>query len=130
MTPNRLFKTILCIFIGLAAQSLSAKEQVAEFSGATSGNSPEFEVRAPWIIDWLVSGDPGQYDVVDVALVNAATGSFEGEVLRSRTAGNGVRLFDQSGRFYLRIDASMMHWTFKVIQLTPEEAMRYTPKAG
>ena len=81
-------------------------------------------------MDWLVSGEPGQYEVVDIALVNADTGAFEGVAVRSKTAGNGVRLFDQSGRFYFRVDASMMNWKIKVVQLTPEEAEQYRPKTG
>ena len=85
-------------------------------------------MRAPWIIDWTVSGEPGQYDVVDIALVNAKTGAFEGVAVKSKTAGNGVRLFEQGGRYYFRVAASMMNWRIKVLQLTPEEARKYTPK--
>ena len=118
----------LAILLGLAAQDVNAERQIAQFSGSSNGNTVDFEVRAPWIMDWLVSGEPGQYEVVDIALVNANTGTFEGVAVRSKTAGNGVRLFDQSGRFYFRVDASMMNWRIKVIQLTPQEAEQYKPK--
>jgi hypothetical protein len=118
----------LAILLGVAAQDVNAERQIAQFSGSSNGTTADFEVRAPWIMDWLVSGDPGQYEVVDIALVNASTGMFEGVAVRSKTAGNGVRLFDQSGRFYFRVDASMMNWRIKVIQLTLEEAEQYKPK--
>ena len=118
----------LAILLGVAAQDVNAERQIAQFSGSSNGNTADFEVRAPWIMDWLVSGEPGQYEVVDIALVNANSGMFEGVAVRSKTAGNGVRLFDQSGRFYFRVDASMMNWRIKVIQLTPEEAEQYKPK--
>ena len=118
----------LAILLGLAAPDVNAERQIAQFSGSSNGNTSDFEVRAPWIMDWLVSGEPGQYEVVDIALVNANTGMFEGIAVRSKTAGNGVRLFDQSGRFYFRVDASMMKWRIKVIQLTPQEAEQYKPK--
>ena len=117
---------ILCV----VAQNASAERLIAQFDGEANRNTGSFEVRAPWIMDWLVSGESGQYEVVDIALVNADTGAFQGVAVRSKTAGNGVRLFDQSGRFYFRVDASMMKWKIKVIQLTPDEAEQYKPKTG
>ena len=121
-------RAVLALLLGVAAQDVSAERLIAEFSGTSNRNTADFEVRAPWIMDWLVSGEPGQYEVVDIALVNANTGVFEGVAVRSKTAGNGVRLFEQSGRFYFRVDASMMKWRIKVIQLTPQEAEQYKPK--
>ena len=130
MAKRQFVPVVLALLMGMAAQDASAERQVAEFSGKSSGNTREFEVRAPWIMDWLVAGEPGEYEVADIALVNASTGMFEGVVVRSKTAGNGVRLFDKSGRYYFRVDSSMMNWHIKVIQLTAEEAERYKPKQG
>ena len=62
--------------------------------------------------------------------MNAGTGAHEGSVLQTKYAGNGVKLFEQSGRSYFRVDATMMNWYLTVIQLTPEEAKLYTPKSG
>lgn len=130
MARRQLALVVLALTLGMAAQDASAERQVAEFTGKASGNTGEFDVRAPWIMDWLVAGEPGEYEVADIALVNANTGMFEGVVVRSKTAGNGVRLFDKSGRYYFRVDSSMMNWRIKVVQLTPEEAEQYTPKTG
>lgn len=121
-------RAVLALLLGVATQDVGAERLIAEFSGTSNRNTADFEARAPWIMDWLVSGEPGQYEVVDIALVNGNTGVFEGVAVRSKTAGNGVRLFEQSGRFYFRVDASMMKWRIKVIQLTPEEAEQYKPK--
>jgi len=118
----------LFIALGVVAPGAHAERQVAQFSGDSSGNTAEFEVTAPWIMDWLVAGDPGQYEVVSMALVNAETGGYEGVALKTKTAGNGVRLFEQSGRYYFRVDASMMDWNIKVIELTADEAEQYKPK--
>jgi hypothetical protein len=107
-----------------------AEQLVQEFSGSSSSTTQDFEVRAPWILDWRVSGELSEVVAVDVALVNAATGAYEGRVLQTKNAGNGVRLFNQGGRFYLRVDATMMNWKLKVIQLTKEEAEQYTPKSN
>jgi hypothetical protein len=128
MRTKGLVAAALGIALGIAAQGVNAEEQIAQFSGGSSGNTAEFAVESPWIIDWLVSGDPGQYEVVDVALVNAITGAYEGIAIKTKTAGNGVRLFDKGGRYYFRVDASMMNWNIKVIQLTTKEAEQYKPK--
>jgi hypothetical protein len=107
-----------------------AEELIKEFKGSRSTHTLEFEVQAPWIMDWRLSGDGNQVSAVDVSLFNAGTGIHEGVVLRSKMPGNGVRMFDKSGRFYFRVDATLMDWTLKVIQLTEEEAKAYTPKSN
>lgn len=130
MRKQQVARIALVLALGFAAQEVAAERMIAQFSGESNRNTGSFEARAPWIMDWIVSGEAGQYEVVDIALVNADTGVFEGVAVRSKTAGNGVRLFEQSGRFYFRVDASMMNWKIKVIELSPEEAERYKPKSG
>jgi len=114
------------VLFGMATE-VDAAEIIGQYSGSESGNTAEFEVQAPWIVDWLISGDPGRYDAVNVALIDAATGAYEGLILKAKEAGNGVRLFEQGGRYYFRVDASMMDWRLKVVQLTPDEAKLYKP---
>lgn len=126
-------KPILILVAALVAgfsTCASAETVIGTWSGDRSQSTPEFEVRAPWILDWRVTGDLSQVVAVDVSLMNAATGAHEGSVLQTKAAGNGVRLFDQSGRFYFRVDSTLMGWTLKVIQLTREEAEAYTPKSN
>ena len=129
MWKQQVARIALAVVLGFAAQDVAAERLIAQFSGESNRNTGTFEVRAPWIMDWIVSGEAGQYEVVDIALVNANTGVFEGVAVRSKTAGNGVRLFEQSGQFYFRVDASMMNWKIKVIQLSAEEAKLYEPKS-
>ncbi|MEJ2535341.1 MAG: hypothetical protein P8008_07765 [Gammaproteobacteria bacterium] len=101
---------------------------MAEFSGSSSRITPEFEVEAPWLLDWRVSSD-GAYELaVEVGLQQAGTGIHEGRVLMAKFPGNGVRLFDQGGRFYFRVDSQFANWSLKVQQLTDEEAALYTPR--
>jgi len=106
-----------------------AEQLVKEFTGNRSMNTAEFEVQAPWIVDWRVTGELSKVVAVDVSLINATTGAYEGRVIQTKTAGNGVKLFNESGRYYFRVDATMMGWTLKVKQLTKEEAKLYTPKS-
>ncbi len=112
------------------APAASAEELITQFSGSRSSDTAEFDVRAPWIVDWRVSGELSQVVAVEVTMFNAGTGAYEGMVLQTKTAGNGVRLFNESGRYYFRVNATMMNWTLKVIQLSKEEAAQYTPKSN
>ncbi len=111
-----------------AALPATAEEEVYRFRGSESRVSAEFEVQAPWVLDWRVTTD-GVFDAaVEVSLEQAGTGVHQGRVLMTKSAGNGVRLFDQGGRFYLRLNPSQANNTLVVKQLTAAEAERYTPR--
>lgn len=112
----------------LASCPAPAEELVREFRGDRPMQTEEFEVRAPWILDWRVTGEFVEELAVDVSLVGAEFGIHEGNVLKARDPGNGVRLFNEGGRFYFRVDSTFAGWTLRVYQLTPEEAKLYTPK--
>ncbi len=118
---------VLGLLLAGSAMNAQAEQLVRTFSGERTGTTAEFEVKAPWIMDWRTTGDYSKVAAVDVSLFNAKTGIHEGTALRTKVSGNGVRLFEQSGRFYFRVDATLMGWTLKVIQLTPEEAEQYKP---
>jgi hypothetical protein len=120
--------------IGLCAALLSVfnhaagEELVAEFSGDKSTVTEEFEVEAPWVIDWLVTSEYRTGASIEVSLVDANLGSHLGYVVSTTGTGDGVKLFDQGGRFYIRVNATLMHWLLRVKALSEEEAEGYTPK--
>jgi hypothetical protein len=116
----------LCLF--LASKGAMAAETILEYKGSASRITPEFEVKAPWILDWRVTTDGNYESAVDVSLEEAGTGVHQGRVLMTKFPGNGVRLFDQGGRFYFRVNSAFATWTLKVQELTPEEAALYTPR--
>lgn len=124
-------KSLYLLVIGLVSCGLNApvygKEVVEEFSGTRSGHTGVFEVKAPWLLDWRLNGEFPQSLAIDVSLIEADTGVHVGVVLKSRYVSNGVRLFDQGGRFQFKIDATMARWMLRVEQLTDEEAALYTP---
>ena len=124
----RLQCLVFCVTLCCYVADADSKGLVREFSGSGSANTAEFEVRDPWMMDWRVTGEFIQQMGIDVSLVNAKTGVHEGTVLKVKWAGNGVRLFDQSGRFYFRVNSTMANWTLKVVQLSQEEADLYKPK--
>jgi hypothetical protein len=113
----------LCCFTG----NTFGKELIREFKGTGNKNTAEFEVKAPWIVDWRTHGDyPGQMAVeVNLATV---TGEYVGKIVTTKYVDNGVRLFNEGGTFILKVDASLASWTLRVEQLTRQEAETYIPK--
>ena len=105
-----------------------AEELIAEYQGTGNQNTMAFEVEAPWILDWRINSDYNKMVSFDLDLVDGMTGVLEGNILRAKALGNGVRMFNTSGKYRFRINASFIRWHLKVIQLTPEEAELYTPR--
>lgn len=110
------------------AFNANSKELIREFNGSESKTTAEFEVEAPWIVDWRVRGDyPGQM-AVHVELVSAPGGEFLGKIITTKYVHNGVKLLSESGRYRFQVDSSLAEWTLRVEQLTREEAETYIPK--
>jgi hypothetical protein len=120
--------TLLAVLSLVFAQSTQAKELVREFKGSRSTTTVEFEVSAPWILDWRITTDYPAQMGIDISLVESGTGAFQGSVLKTRWPGNGVRLFQESGKFQFKVVSNIAGWTLKVEQLTRKEAEQYTPK--
>ena len=117
------FVTICCF-----SSSVDARELIKEFKGSESRSTTEFEVKAPWIVDWRVSGDyPGQMAVA-VNLMDDLHGEYVGKIVTTKYVTNGVRLFDEGGRFHFEVNSSLANWTLRVIELTRQEAETYKPK--
>ncbi len=124
---KRLFSLLILVAFITTATTAHGKELVQKFTGSRSTETVEFEVRAPWLLDWWVNGEYPQAVGLEVSLVDARTGKHAGYLLKTKRPGNGLRLFDQSGTFRLKVDATMANWVLKVEQLTREEAEQYTP---
>lgn len=119
--------SVMILAMGFVSMA-NAADLVREFSGQGSDTTAEFEVEAPWIIDWRTRGDyPGQM-AFELTLVSAPSGDYVGKVATTKWVDNGVRLFNEGGRYKLRVDASLMDWTLKVEQLSKKEAEAYSVK--
>ena len=135
MLTKRLINSRYCtpcvaaLMLTLAGVSASAEELIVEFKGSGNRTTAEFKVRGPWILDWRINSDYTRMLAFDLDLVDGGTGVLKGSVLRTKSLGNGVRLFNQSGSYRFRINGSFIDWHLKVKQLTPAEAELYTPKA-
>ena len=128
MKTRHLLAALAAVFLATAAQTAVAKQVVAEFSGSSSSNTRQFDVQSPWLMEWQVSGDEGQYEVIEISLVDASTGMYQGIAVKSKTAGEGLRLFKEGGEYYFRVNSSLMNWHIKVSQLSEEEAEEYKAK--
>lgn len=119
-----LFVTLFCF-----SSAAVGKELIREFKGSNSKTTVEFEVKAPWIVDWRVTGDyPGQM-ALNVNLIEQKTGEYVGKIVTTKYVGNGVRLLDEGGIFHFQVDSSLVNtWTLRVEQLTRAEAETYKPR--
>ena len=116
------------LLLALLATHAGAAETVAQFRGSDSRHTADFEVRAPWILDWRVTTEGHAQAAVDVSLEAAGTGVHQGSVLKTKYPGNGVRLFSEDGEYYFRVKSLFAGWTLTVIELTDAEAAEYQPR--
>jgi hypothetical protein len=66
---------------------------------------------------------------LEVSLVDAKTGFLVGRIFKTKYAGNGVKIFNDGGRYRLRISSSFTNWNFKIKEITISEAESYSVKA-
>lgn len=129
MSPGQRLKGWLPVLaLCLSASVAKADEQSLEFTGSSSTTTPKFTVEAPWIIDWRVFSDFPQSMSIEIALLDGTTGMHAGLVKQTKELGTGVKLFEESGTYQLRIDSDLARWQVLVKELTTEEAEQYLPK--
>ncbi len=116
------------VLVLAVAVTASAKQLVKEFRGTGNSTTAEFQVEGPWVLDWRLDGDYDSLVALDVTLIDAHNGRHVGRILHTKYKGNGVKLFEDGGRYRLRISSTLARWTFKVEQITAEEAKLYTPR--
>jgi len=126
---QRVNRLVLALVWCALTGAVQAGELVRQFSGDRSKETAEFEVKAPWLIDWRVNSDFPNSMGISVVLLNAS-GAYEGLVFKTRAPGNGVRLIQEGGRYSFKVDATVANWSLKVEQLTAAEAEQYTPKTS
>ncbi len=114
----------LCCFSSIA----SSKELIKEFKGSESRTTAEFEVKAPWIVDWQTTGDYPGTMAVEVNLVTSPGGQYVGKIVSTKWIDNGVKLLNEGGKYQLVVNSTLINWTLRVVELTREEAETYTPK--
>ena len=110
-------------------QSINAEILIRDFKGSQSITTSEFDVSSPWLIDWRVNSNYKENMALEVSLVDAKTGFLVGRIFKTKYAGNGVKIFNDGGRYRLRVSSSFTNWNFKIKEITISEAESYTVKA-
>ncbi|MDH4073681.1 MAG: hypothetical protein OEV41_11335, partial [Gammaproteobacteria bacterium] len=121
-------RIFVCVALSFATAATFAEELIAEFQGSGNQTTVEFRVDAPWILDWRINSDYDKMVSFDLDIVDSQTGVLLGVAVRAKALGNGVRLFNTSGRYRFRINGSFIRWHLKVKELTPAEAALYKPR--
>ena len=114
----------------VASMNANAEETVKEFRGTGNTTTPIFTVESPWLLDWRLDGDFEALVALDITLVEAHTGRHVGRVLHTKRKGNGLKLFNYSGQYQLRISSTLARWTLKIQQIEREEEKLYTPRGS
>ena len=125
-----LFSIIVIAALCFFSSVVNAKELIMEFKGSDSRNTVDFEVKAPWIVDWRTTGDYPGVMALQVNLVSSPSGKFMGKIVSTKWVDNGVKMFNEGGRFRFQINSTLLNWTLRVEQLSKQEAAAYTPKNG
>lgn len=120
--------SVAVLSLGWVCIPASAEELIVEFNGNGNLTTAEFKVQAPWILDWRINSEYTRMLSFDLDLVDGRTGVLKGSILRTKSLGNGVRMFNESGTYRFRINGSFIDWYLKVKQLTTAEAELYEPK--
>ena len=119
---------VVALILATAPIANGAEELVTKFEGKDSTITASFSVNGPWLLDWRVNSDYSRFMAIDIILLDAETGLQVGRVKHKKEPDNGLRLFDQGGRYKIRIDASHTRWQVKIIQISKADAELYTPK--
>ena len=85
-------------------------------------------MRAPWILNWRVTGSYTGSVGFELMLLDGKTRAHKGVILRIRRTGNGVKLFNESGTFRFRISSGLANYHLKVEEISEEDAKLYTPR--
>lgn len=129
----KLFNRIAAGMILLVSCTTASGERlIAELNGSGNRTTATFTVAAPWILDWRINSEYNKMVSFDLDLLDGNTGVLKGSVVVRKSLGpgleDGVRLFNQGGKFRFRVNGSLVQWYLKVKQLTLAEAEKYKPR--
>ena len=120
------------LILVVSCTTASGERLVAELTGSGNQTTATFTVTAPWSLDWRINSEYERMVSFDLDLLDGNTGVLKGSVVVRKSLGrgleDGVRLFNQGGKFRFRVNGSLVQWYLKVKQLTPAEAELYTPR--
>jgi len=107
----------------LIASGATAQEPLAKFSGTKSGETEEFTVKGPWLLDWRVESEFPDLATTVINLKNDADQTVD-SVADFAGQGNGLKLFRQSGTFYVAVSIQNAKWSLEITEINEKWANR------
>lgn len=118
-------KLLISAFLLTAASTAAASEVIFNASGNGSKETSTFTTDGPWLLSWRVNSEFRNQTGFELNLINADTGFFDSRVMKIFRTGNGLKVFQNTGRFQFEIVGNFADWYLTVEQLTEEEAEAY-----
>ncbi|MEN7343349.1 MAG: hypothetical protein AAAFM81_10420 [Pseudomonadota bacterium] len=123
--------TLIVALLALAISGANASEVILKTDGNGNGRTISFETEGPWLLAWRVNSNFRSQSGFELNLINADTGFFDSRILLMRgRGGNGLKLFENRGRFQFEVVSNFADWYLTVEQLTEEEAEAYRATAN
>jgi hypothetical protein len=118
---NAIRHTFIGAVLASLAASAGAGEIIATFEGSGDRTTRTFEVDGPWLLTWRVSSEYRMQTAFELTLLNGDTGLFESRVLKIRRTANGLKLFEERGKFQFRVNANFADWYLQIEQISEAE---------
>ncbi len=123
----KMFLTV-AVVVAFVPAANGSEQLIREFQGTTSTITASFSVNGPWLLDWRVNSNYSRFMAIDIVLLDAENGLQVGRVKHRKQPDNGLRLFENGGRYKIRIDSSHTRWQVKIIQISKADVELYTPR--
>lgn len=121
----------LLAFVALNFMLATAAELPAfKFSGSGSGNTPQFRVDGPWLIDWRALSEFPRATTIEFRLLDADSGQIVGIINQAEGGARGLKLIEQTGAFRIAVSAEGVDWAVDVIQVSAERGAQLKQQAG
>lgn len=92
------------------------------FTGSGTGLTPEFEMDAPWLIDWRADSEFPRVTTIEFRLQDARSGQLLGIINQAEGSARGLKLLDDVGRFRVQVNAEDVSWKIDIMQVSGERA--------
>jgi len=117
------FSAIAYVLAVVPALDAIAETSLAKFSGHNSGQTQEFEVKGPWLLDFEVTSEFPDLATTVIRLEDA-TDRTVGVVADFAGTGRGLKLFRESGTYRLSITGENADWQIEISEISEDWAAR------
>ena len=120
---QRLYFSIVFLVAPLTVASAETDVPIAKFSGHNSEQTVEFDVKAPWLVDFEVNSEFPDLATTVIRLEDTSDQTI-GTVAGFRGTGRGLKLFRTSGRYRLDIASETTEWRIEITEISEAWANR------